>query len=126
MMNKAKRARWSNPLEGVGTDERGLRFWVLQLLGRERGVGACAARAGGRRLPSKYIKMSRSDSYMKSPKALYKKLNLLGEICFDLKTFFQDERTCVMNLSEFSSPSDEVFGSSQIWHQLSIGINNHD
>ena len=35
----------------------------------------------------KYIKMSRSDSYMKSPKALYKKLNSLGEICFDLITF---------------------------------------
>ena len=32
----------------------------------------------------KYIKMLRSGSYMKSPEALYKKLNLLGEICFDL------------------------------------------
>ena len=28
--------------------------------------------------------MLRSGSYMKSPEALYKKLNLLGEICFDL------------------------------------------
>ena len=40
--------------------------------------------------------MSRSDSYMRSPEALYKKLNLIGEICFDLITFCQDERTCVI------------------------------
>ena len=35
----------------------------------------------------KYIKMSRSSSYMKNPEALYEKLNLLGEICFDLIIF---------------------------------------
>ena len=55
--------------------------------------------------------MSRSGSYMKSPEALYGKLNLLGEICFDLITFFQDERTCVMYFSEFLYPSYGVFGS---------------
>ena len=56
--------------------------------------------------------MSRSDSYMKSPKALYKRLNLLGEICFDLIIFCQDERTCVMYLSKFLYLSYGVFGSS--------------
>ena len=44
--------------------------------------------------------MSRSDSYMKSPKALYKKLNSLGEICFDSITFWQNERTCVMYITQ--------------------------
>ena len=48
---------------------------------------------------------------MESPEALYKKLSLLGEICFDLITFCQDERTCVMYLSEFFYPSCGVFGS---------------
>ena len=50
-MNKAKRARWCNPVEGVGTEEGGLRFWVLQLSGRGRGVDAREARAWGRRPP---------------------------------------------------------------------------
>ena len=45
---------------------------------------------------------------MNSPEALYKKLNLLG---FDLITFCQDERTCVMYLSELFYPTCEVFGS---------------
>ena len=58
-----------------------------------------------------YIKMSRSGSYMKSPEALYKKLNLLSEIYFNLITFCQYERTCVMYLSEFLYPSYGVFGS---------------
>ena len=53
--------------------------------------------------------MSRSDSYMKSPEALYKKLNLLGEICFDLITFCQNERTCAMYLCEFLYPSLQGF-----------------
>ena len=35
----------------------------------------------------KYIEMSSSGSYMKSLEALYKKLNLLDEIYFDLITF---------------------------------------
>ena len=55
--------------------------------------------------------MSRSDYYMKSPEALYKKLNLLGGIYFDLITFCQDERTCVMYLSEFLYPRYGIFGS---------------
>ena len=59
----------------------------------------------------KYLNMSRSGSYMRSPGALYKKLNLLGEICFDLITFCQDERTCVRYLSEFLYPNYEIFGS---------------
>ena len=49
-MNKAKRSRWYNPCEGVGTEKGGLRLWVLQLLGRGRGVGA---RRGAR--PPYYI-----------------------------------------------------------------------
>ena len=60
----------------------------------------------------KYIKISRSGSYMKSPGALYKKLNLLGEIYFDMITFCQDERTCVMYFSESLYPYYGVFGSS--------------
>ena len=52
-MNKAKRARWCNPLEGVGTEKKGLRFWVLQLLGEGGGL-ACKARAVGHRPPSIY------------------------------------------------------------------------
>ena len=48
---------------------------------------------------------------MKSPEALYKKLNLLGEICFDLITFCQGERTCVMYLSEFLTPVVGFFGA---------------
>ena len=48
---------------------------------------------------------------MKSSEALYKKLYLLGEICFDLLTFCQDERTCVMYLSESFYPSCGVFES---------------
>ena len=48
---------------------------------------------------------------MKSLEALYKKLNLLGEIWFDLITFCQDERTCVMYFSEFFYPSCGVFGN---------------
>ena len=55
--------------------------------------------------------MSRSGSYTKSPKVLYQKLNLLGEICFDLITICQDERTCLIYLSEFLYPSYGVFGS---------------
>ena len=55
--------------------------------------------------------MSRSGAYMKNPEALYQKLNLLGEIYFDLITFCQDERTCIMYLSEFSFPSYGVFVS---------------
>ena len=55
--------------------------------------------------------MSRSGSYMRSPEALYKTLNLLGEISFDLITFYQDERTSVMYLSEFLYASYGVFGS---------------
>ena len=55
-MNKAKRSKWCNPLEGVGTEEGGLRFWVLQVLERGRGVGAREARAGGGgNTPSIYI-----------------------------------------------------------------------
>ena len=53
-MIKAKRSRWCNPLEGVRTEERGLRFWVLKVLERAKGVGAREARAGGRG-PSSYI-----------------------------------------------------------------------
>ena len=59
----------------------------------------------------KYIEMLRSGFEMESHEALYKKLNLLGEICFDLITFCQDERTCVMYLSEFLYLSYRVFGS---------------
>ena len=47
-MNKAKRLKLCNPLEGVGTEEGGFRFWVLELL--DRGGGD-----GGRSPPSIYI-----------------------------------------------------------------------
>ena len=61
---------------------------------------------------------------MKSPEALYKKLNLLGEICFDLITFCQDERTCVMDLSEFFYPSCGVFGSLEEIEKKNNSNNN--
>ena len=52
----------------------------------------------------KYIKISRSDSYMKSPEALYKKL--------------KDNRTCVMYLSEYLYPTlmqvSDSFGMKMI------------
>ena len=47
-MNKAKRARWCNSLQGAGAKEGRLRFWVLKLPGRRREVGAREARAVGR------------------------------------------------------------------------------
>ena len=56
----------------------------------------------------------RSGSYMRSPEALYKKLNLLGEICFDLITSCQYERTCIMYLSEFLYPSHGILGAISI------------
>ena len=59
--------------------------------------------------------MSRSGSYTKSPEALYKKLNLLGEICFDLITFCQDERTCLIYLSKCLYPSYRVFWELQFF-----------
>ena len=50
---------------------------------------------------------------MNSPEALYKKLNLLGGIWFDLITFCQDERTYVMYCNgKFS------FGVSPILYRL--------
>ena len=68
----------------------------------------------------KYIKMSKSGSYMRSLEALYQKLNLLDEICFDLITFCQEERTCVMYLSEFLYLSYGVFGSSSKQSDLEL------
>ena len=50
-MNKAKRSRSCNPLEGVGTEEGELRFWILQLLERGRG----GWRAERRSPPSIYL-----------------------------------------------------------------------
>ena len=49
----------------------------------------------------KNIKMSGSVFYMKSHEALYKKLNVLGETCFDLITFCQDERIDLRNVLDW-------------------------
>ena len=35
-MNKAKRAKWCNPVEGVGTEEGGLRFTIIKRFRRRR------------------------------------------------------------------------------------------
>ena len=66
--------------------------------------------------------MSRSGSYMKSPEALYKKLNLLGEIYFDLITFCHYKRICVMYLSEFLYPNYGVFGSYKNSAKLPVAL----